>query len=50
MERKQEDLTKVTDNLIAWDVVGGAPPEEVWRSYEGRRVLEKRLGQLYHGV
>jgi pimeloyl-ACP methyl ester carboxylesterase len=46
-ERKQEDLTKVTDNLIAWDVVGGAPPEEVWRTYEGRRVLEKRLGQLY---
>ena len=46
-ERKQEDLTKVTHNLIAWDVVGGAPPEEVWRTYEGRRVLEKRLGQLY---
>jgi pimeloyl-ACP methyl ester carboxylesterase len=46
-EWKQEDLTKVTDNLIAWDVVGGAPPEEVWRTYEGRRVLEKRLGQLY---
>jgi hypothetical protein len=46
-ERKQEDLTKVTDNLIAWDVVGGAPLEEVWRTYEGRRILEKRLGQLY---
>jgi pimeloyl-ACP methyl ester carboxylesterase len=49
-ERKQEDLTKVTDNLIAWDVVGGAPPEEVWRTYEGRKALEKRLGQLYRGV
>ena len=49
-ERKQEDLTKVTANLVAWDVVGGAPPEEVWRTYEGRRVLEKRLGQLYRGV
>jgi pimeloyl-ACP methyl ester carboxylesterase len=49
-ERKQEDLTKITNNLIAWDVVGGAPPEEVWRTYEGRRVLEKRLKQLYRGV
>lgn len=49
-ERKQEDLTKITNNLIAWDVVGGAPPEEVWRTYEGRRVLEKRLGQLYRGA
>lgn len=49
-ERKQEDLTKVTDNLLSWDVVGGAPPEEVWRTYEGRRVLEKRLGQLYRAA
>jgi pimeloyl-ACP methyl ester carboxylesterase len=49
-EQKQEDLTKITDNLIAWDVVGGAPPEEVWGTYKGRRVLEKRLGQLYRGA
>ena len=49
-EKRQEDLTKVTDNLVAWDVVGGAPPEEVWTTYEGRRVLEKRLGQLYRGA
>ena len=46
-ERKQEDLTKITDNLLAWDIVKGAPPEEVWQSAEGRKILEKRLGQLY---
>ncbi|EHY54758.1 hypothetical protein HRR83_004113 [Exophiala dermatitidis] len=46
-QRKQEDLTKVTEKLLAWDVVKGAPPEEVWRSPEGRQILEKRLGQLY---
>lgn len=44
-ERKQEDLTKITDKLVAWDVVNGAP-HEVWRTLEGRTVLEKRLGQL----
>jgi pimeloyl-ACP methyl ester carboxylesterase len=44
-ERKQDDLTKITDNLVAWDVVGGAP-HEVWRTLEGRTVLEKRLGDL----
>lgn len=48
-ERKQEDLTKVTANLIAWDVVKGAPSEEIWKSDEGRKVMEKRLGQLYKG-
>lgn len=46
-ERKQEDLTKVTDNLVAWEVVSKAPVEEVWRTYEGRRALEKQLGKLY---
>ena len=46
-ERKQEDLTKVTDNLVAWEVVSKAPPEEVWRTLEGREVLEKQLGKLY---
>ncbi|KAK2765430.1 hypothetical protein FQN54_008279 [Arachnomyces sp. PD_36] len=43
--QKQEDLTKVTDNLVAWDVVKDAP-HEVWKTFNGRRVLEKRLGQL----
>lgn len=44
-ETKQEDLTKITEKLVAWDVVGGAP-HEVWRTLKGRMVLEKRLGQL----
>ena len=48
-EQKQEELTKITDNLIAWDVVSKAPREEVWRTAEGRKVLEKRLGQLFKG-
>ena len=48
-ERKQEDLTKITDNLVAWDIVSKAPREEVWRTSEGRKLLEKRLGQLYKG-
>ena len=47
---KQEDLTKITEKLVAWDIVKGAPPEEVWRSTQGRKILEKRLGQLYHGT
>jgi pimeloyl-ACP methyl ester carboxylesterase len=46
-QRKQEDLTKVTDNLLSWDIVKGAPSEEVWRTLEGRKILEKRLGDLY---
>ena len=44
-ERKQEDLTRVTANLKSWDVVNGAP-HEVWKTLEGRKTLEKRLGQL----
>ena len=48
-ERKQEDLTKVTENLLAWDIVKGAPSEEIWRSSEGAKILEKRLGELYKG-
>ena len=46
-ERKQKDLTKITDKLVAWDVVSKAPAEEVWRTLHGRTILEKRLGQLY---
>ena len=46
-ERKQEDLTKITNNLLAWDVVNGAP-HEVWRTFTGRTILEKRLGELVH--
>jgi len=44
-QREQEDLTKVTDKLLSWDVVRKAP-HEVWRTYEGRKALEKRLRQL----
>ncbi|KAM5462809.1 hypothetical protein MauCBS54593_007790 [Microsporum audouinii] len=42
---KQEDLTKVTNNLVAWDIVKGAP-HEVWDTLDGRRTLEKRLEEL----
>lgn len=42
---KQADLRKVTDNLVAWDVVRRAP-HEVWRTFEGRTTLEKRLKEL----
>lgn len=44
-EKKQQDLTKLTDNLLGWDVVGGAP-HEVWKTHEGRRVMEQRLAEL----
>lgn len=43
--RKQDDLTKVTDNLLNHDVVNAAP-HEVWRTLKGRQILEKRLGEL----
>lgn len=46
-EKKQEDLTKITDNLLAWETVGKAPAEEVWRVKEGRDALEHWLGKLY---
>ena len=46
--RKQEDLTKITNKLMAWDVVNKAP-HEVWRTLEGRTVLEKRLGEIVRG-
>ncbi len=45
-ERKQRDLTKITDNLISWDVVNKAP-HQVWHTYNGRKLMEKRLGELY---
>jgi hypothetical protein len=43
--KAQEDSTGLTNNLKAWDVVDGAP-HEVWRSVEGRGVLEKRIGEV----
>jgi pimeloyl-ACP methyl ester carboxylesterase len=43
--QKQADLTHLTRELVGWDVVEKAP-HEVWRTVEGREVLEKRLGEL----
>ncbi|KAK3675633.1 hypothetical protein LTR78_004274 [Recurvomyces mirabilis] len=42
---KQKDLSKLTDKLVSWDVVNKAP-HFVWRTLEGRTVMEKRLGEL----
>lgn len=42
---RQKEMSRVTGNLVAWDVVRKAP-HYVWRTYEGRRVMEKRLGEL----
>jgi hypothetical protein len=44
-ERKQRDLTSLTDNLKKWDIVNGAG-HEVWTTLEGREVIEKRLREL----
>ena len=44
-ERKQRDLTKITNKLVSWDVVNAAP-HEVWKTLAGRQILEKRLGEL----
>ncbi|PYH36780.1 uncharacterized protein BO87DRAFT_329877 [Aspergillus neoniger CBS 115656] len=43
--KRQEELTKITKNLKNFDIVKGAP-HEVWRDVEGRRLIEKRLGEL----
>lgn len=47
-EEKQKDLTQLTDNLHDWDVVRKAP-HQVWRTLDGREVIERRLKQLVHG-
>lgn len=47
-ERKQRDLTSLTDNLKEWDIVNGAG-HEVWGTLEGREMIEKRLKQLVRG-
>jgi pimeloyl-ACP methyl ester carboxylesterase len=44
-ERKQKDLTTLTDNLVAWEKVRKAP-HQVWRTLEGRTVMEKQLKAL----
>ncbi|KAI9371977.1 hypothetical protein BJX61DRAFT_509301 [Aspergillus egyptiacus] len=45
---KQEDLTGITKNLKKWDIVKDAP-HEVWKTTEGRRVLEERLRDMVMG-
>lgn len=47
-ERRQRDLTTLTNNLKHWDIVDDAP-HEVWQTLEGRDKIEKRLQQLVRG-
>ncbi|KAF2270622.1 mitochondrial integral membrane protein-like protein [Lojkania enalia] len=44
-ERKQNDLTKLTENLVSWEVVNKAP-HQVWQTFNGREMMEKGLGDL----
>jgi DNA-binding transcriptional regulator YiaG len=48
-ERKQEDLTGISKNLVEWTVVNKAP-HEVWKTYEGRVAMEKGLKNLMAAV
>ena len=44
-ERKQREMSRYTDNLVSWDIVNKAPAE-VWRTFDGREMIEKRLKKL----
>ncbi|KAK2806258.1 hypothetical protein FQN51_007299 [Onygenales sp. PD_10] len=44
-ENLQKDLTNITNKLVAWDVVKGAP-HEVWQTEYGQAVLGHRLKEL----
>ncbi len=44
-EDKQRDLTHITARLEGWDIVAEAP-HQVWRTQEGRDIIEKRLTKL----
>jgi pimeloyl-ACP methyl ester carboxylesterase len=46
-EKKQRDLTHLTNNLRHWDIVNKAP-HQVWNTLEGREIIEKRLGQMVY--
>jgi pimeloyl-ACP methyl ester carboxylesterase len=46
-ENKQRDLSHLTNNLVAWDIVNQAPTE-VWKTFEGREIIEKRLNELVY--
>jgi Region of unknown function (DUF2417) len=43
---QQARMAKITDRLLAWDVVKGAP-HEVWTSAAGRDTLERRLAEMH---
>ncbi|TID16502.1 putative membrane protein [Venturia nashicola] len=42
---KQEDIKKITDNLVASDIISKAP-HQVWKTFEGREAMEKALSKL----
>ncbi|KAK6349913.1 hypothetical protein TWF696_006173 [Orbilia brochopaga] len=44
-DRWQQDMTKITDHLIAWDIVSKAP-HRVWETQAGVDALTKRVAQL----
>ncbi|RKF54581.1 Uncharacterized protein C23C11.06c [Golovinomyces cichoracearum] len=44
-EAKQRDLSHLTQNIVSWDIVNKAP-SEVWRTEQGRDIIEKRLRDL----
>jgi pimeloyl-ACP methyl ester carboxylesterase len=44
-ERKQEDLTRITNRLLDWVVVKKAP-HKVWQTENGRKEMEKGLAKL----
>ena len=48
-EKKQKDLTDLTSKLVSWDIVEKAP-SEVWKTMEGREIIEKRLKELVYGL
>ncbi|KAI5292825.1 hypothetical protein KEM55_007476 [Ascosphaera atra] len=46
--QKQEELCRITDNLVFYKAIKGAP-HEVWRKAEGSRILERELEKLVLG-
>lgn len=44
-ERKQREMSEYTNKLVSWDIVNKAPAE-VWKTFQGRETIEKRLKEL----
>ncbi|CAK7229290.1 hypothetical protein SEUCBS140593_007196 [Sporothrix eucalyptigena] len=44
-ESKQQDLSKLTHELLNWDIAEDAP-HEIWQTLEGRGLIEKRLKKM----